>query len=444
MTTPGRPAAPIQAGPSPAGAPTPRPRAGSQPGSGPASSPGLPALLAALFVVSLALRPQIAAIGPLAPRIVAELGTSFAFVGLLTAIPVLCMGLFAPFGPSLARRIGVRAGIAASVAILAGFGVARAVLPGPEWLLVLTFGVGVGTGLVGPMLPMFVRGRLPGHLVGGTAAYAGGISIGAALASALAVVLADAAGGWRGSLLLLSAASFLPLAAWGLMVRRAVEVPAGVTLPPPAPRGAEGPRLRLPVLPWRRPVAWAIGLLFGMQSWLYYGTTAWLVSAYVEYGWAPGSAALLLAIVSALSLVAIVIVPYASRRGASRRSLLVVASVAATTALGGVVVVPGPGIAWAAILGVGLGMTFTLVLALPADIGRDARDVGAAAAMMLLVGYLMASVAPFVMGAVRDATGDFRASLWLMVAIAAFMVPLAWTLAPGRLRPARTAVVPGP
>ena len=47
----------------------------------------------------------------------------------------------------------------------------------------------LGTALVGPILPMVVRSRLPDHLVGGTSAYAAGTTIGAALAVAVAEVL---------------------------------------------------------------------------------------------------------------------------------------------------------------------------------------------------------------------------------------------------------------
>lgn len=76
-------------------------------------TPGPPAAagaLLALLVIALATRPQLAAIGPLAPGIIGELGVPFAFVGLLTTVPVLCMGVFAPFGPRVVHRIGVRAG----------------------------------------------------------------------------------------------------------------------------------------------------------------------------------------------------------------------------------------------------------------------------------------------------------------------------------------------
>jgi CP family cyanate transporter-like MFS transporter len=117
----------------------------------------------------------------------------------------------------------------------------------------------------------------------------------------------------------------------------------------------------------------------------------------------------------------------------------------ATIGLGGITVLADPAVLWATCIGLGLGATFTLVLTLPTDISDDAREVGGAAAMMLLVGYLLASVAPFVLGAVRDATGDFAASLWALVVVAAAMVPLAWTLAPHRLRPAaREGVAPAP
>ena len=75
------------------------------------------------------------------------------------------------------------------------------------------------------------------------------------------------------------------------------------------------------------------------------------------------------------------------------------------------------------------------MLTLPTDVAADARETGGAAAMMLLVGYLIAWCAPFVLGAVRDATGAFAAGLWLMIGVCAVMLPLAWSLAPHRLRP---------
>jgi CP family cyanate transporter-like MFS transporter len=398
------------------------------------------ASLAALLLVALALRPQLSAIGPLADRIIADLDTTHAFVGLLTTIPVLCMGVFAFIGPALANLFGVRAGITLSVGTLLLFALLRAVVPGAVPLLFLTFAMGVGTGTVGPILPMFVRGRLSGHVVAGTAAYAAGTIIGAAVGGGVVVPLARVTGGWREALIVLTVVSALTLVGWLWIARRMPGSPGRDA--DRDPTAAATRRLELPRLPWRRPVAWAIGLLFGLQSWLYYGTTAWIANVYVERAWDPAAAAGLLTLMSVASLGAIVLVPALSARGASRRTLLAASAGIGALGLVGVTVPAEPAILWTALIGLGLGMTFTLVLTLPVDISDSQREVGAAATLMLLVGYLIASAAPFVLGAVRDATGNFEASLWLLVGIATLMVPFAWSLAPARLRPAaRIAVV---
>jgi MFS transporter, CP family, cyanate transporter len=230
----------------------------------PVALAGTPVVLA-LFIVALALRPQLSAIGPLVPQVLAEFGPSHAFVGLLTAIPVACMGLFALAGPPVAARFGTRGGVTLSVVVLVASGILRALVPGAELVLLATFGIGVGTAVIGPIFAMFVRDRMPTQLVGGTSSYAGGTIVGAALGAAFAVPLAAALGGWRGAMLAISLVSIACLVTWILVVRGR-----------PSPNAASaGPRrLERPRLPVRRGVVWAIAILFGLQSWLYYGQTA--------------------------------------------------------------------------------------------------------------------------------------------------------------------------
>ena len=54
-----------------------------------------------------------------------------------------------------------------------------------------------------------------------------------------------------------------------------------------------------------------------------------------------------------------------------------------------------------------------MVMTLPLDFERTPERVGALVAMMLGLGYTIGATAPFVLGAVRDATGSFDAVLWL-------------------------------
>jgi CP family cyanate transporter-like MFS transporter len=382
------------------------------------------AVLTALVVVALALRPQLAGIGPLSGRIIDDLGVSHAFVGLLTTIPILCMGLFAPLGPVIAGRLGARPAIALAAGTVGVAGLVRALAPGEPTLLVFTLVIGIATATSGPMLAMYVRGVIDDHRVAGTAAYAGGTTLGAAVTAGIVVPLAVVLGGWRASLALVSAASAVGVGVWlSLTASKPEHALAG--------DGAAA-RVRLPV---RRPVVWALGLLFGIQSAVFYGVNAWLPSFYVERGWEPALAADLLAVSSLAGLVSIVVAPLASRRGLERRQLLAAAAASATVGLGGVILAPALAWVWVIVLGAGLGLTFTVVLTLPTDVAADAGEAGGASALMLLVGYLISSVAPFTLGAARDATGSFAVSLWLLFLLAASMLPLSWALAPEHLRP---------
>jgi len=87
-----------------------------------------------------------------------------------------------------------------------------------------------------------------------------------------------------------------------------------------------------------------------------------------------------------------------------------------------------------ALLGLGIGAYFPLALTLPVDVASDAGEAASISALMLLVGYLLAATAPVVLGIVRDAAGNFEAVTWILVGIAAAMIPLSLALNPARLK----------
>jgi len=73
-------------------------------------------------------------------------------------------------------------------------------------------------------------------------------------------------------------------------------------------------------------------------------------------------------------------------------------------------------------------------MTLPLDVAAGPAQVGAVAGLMLGAGYCLTALAPFVLGAVRDATGSFTATLWIIVATAGAFVVLGSTLTRERLR----------
>jgi MFS transporter, CP family, cyanate transporter len=363
--------------------------------------------VAALFLVSLALRPQIIGAGPLIPAIQSDLGISHTVAGLLGSIPVLCMGIFAPAAAYVSGAIGARLAIAVSVGLIAVGGLLRVAVPNIAVLIVLTLPVGIGIAIAGTLMPAAVKARLPHRPAFGTGIYATGIQLGAAVSAAIAVPLADLHGGWRFALGAFSVAAALSGAAWLVL--------GG---------GEERPRIRVrPLkLPIRNPTAWAVSLVFAMIAVCFYGLSAWLPDAYVEHGWSEGSAGALLAVVQAATVPTGLVVPWLADRWGSRRFYLTSAATVQMGGLLGVQLAPGAGWLWAVVLGVGIGTLFPLVMTLPLDLSDDPAQAGAVTGMMLGVGYSITGLAPLVLGLVRDATGSFSASLWLVVGIEACLL----------------------
>ncbi len=276
------------------------------------------------------------AIGPLLPFIRDDLDLPASVAGLLTAIPVLCMGLFAPIGPRVAARLGPRLAFATCLAMIAGFGLVRAFVPSAGLLFLATLGVGLGIGIAGAVPSMVVSQHLPRHRAMGTGAYAGGIVAGSAVAASVAVPFATG-GDWERSLAIISILSFGSLIAWLVLVRA---------------DGQQRPvRSRAMRLPWGNRTAWLLIVTFGLQSVIFYGIVAWLPNALVERGWSPAETGVLIGVFNGVGLVTTLGVPLFADRFGTRRGQLVAATVVGTAALIGINAAPDLMGAWVDPLG---------------------------------------------------------------------------------------------
>jgi CP family cyanate transporter-like MFS transporter len=377
------------------------------------------ALLAALFLGALALRPQLVGVGPLVPEIDDDLDVSHAVAGLLGTIPVLCMGVFAPPAAFLAGRLGTRAAIAACLAGIAAFGLARAAAPGAPLVLALTLPIGVGMGLAGALMPVAVKEHFAHRPAFASGIYTTGIQVGSALSSALAVPIAAAWGGWRAALVVFSGCTVLIFAGWMLLT----------------PPEREHRRTVPPRLPWGRRLVWGLVLVFALQSIVYYGLVAWMPDSFQERGWSDQSAGALLGVMSVAAVPGGFVVPYLADRLGSRRQWMELTAGAIFVGALGVAALPDAGFLWAVFAGFGIGATFPLTLTLPLDATTKPSEAGAVVGLMLGAGYTIAAAGPIALGAVRDLTGSFATSLWVLVALALALLAAIAPLSPERLRP---------
>ena len=360
--------------------------------------------LVAIVLVALNLRPAIASVPPLADVIAGELRLNAVATGLLTTLPVLCMGLFAPLAALASRRFSGERVLCAALALIA-LGSALRGLPAWPPLYSAAVLTGVGIAVAGALLPSLVRARFPDRIGPVTGLYTTGLIGGALFGAGLTPLL----GPWPIALALWALPAVAALAVWLV-----VAVPA---VPAPSTRAGE----RAP-LPWRSRTAWAATFFMGGQSLLYYASLAWLAARYTALGDTPAEAGLLLATFSASQLISALGLPLLAHRFGDPRPWIAgsVGLTGVSLALVAAVPLAAPWL-WAALLGLGMGGQFALALTVLAGLGSTPAESAAASGMALFGGYLLAAAGPVLFGAALDVTGGY---LVPFAALAVFALPV--------------------
>jgi len=375
-------------------------------------------LLASLMLIALNLRPALSSLAPLLRQIESSTGLSSSAIGLLTTLPVLCLGLFAPLAPRLARRWGSERTLGAILALLAVGIVLRSLLP-PAGLFLGSLLAGACIGVLGVLLPALVKRDFPaqaGQLMG---LYTMMLCIGAALAAGATAPLAEAFGGhWQPALAIWAAVALVALLVWLPQLRQPPSVPAQ--------RNA-GRSL------WRNRLAWQITLYMGLQSSLAYIVFGWLPTLLVDRGLGTVQAGLMLSGSVLTQLVSALTAPWLATRGRDQRLAIVVVMAATLAGLLGCLYAPLDSLwLWAVVLGLGQGGTFSLALALLVLRSRDAETAGRLSGMAQGAGYSLASLGPLLVGILHDATHSW-APMGLLFTLIAVLATL-FGLGAGRTR----------
>lgn len=358
-----------------------------------------------IVVLAFNLRPAAVSVGPVLPEVRAGLGMTPTVAGVLTTLPVLAFATVGAAAPVLARRAGVhRVTLAALGAVVAGLGL-RAVVDSPLPFLALSV-VGLsGMATANVLLPSLVKLHFPQRVGLLTSLYTTSLAVGLTMASALTVPVSEGLGSWRWGLGAWAVTALVAAVPWLGLLRHDLapdEQPHTVTL-------AQVARTRL---------GWAMAVLFGLQSLQAYSIFGWLPQVYRDAGFAPGTAGLLLGVVTGMSIPLSFLLPSVAAR--MRHQGALVTALTACYPLGylGLVLAPVAGAwVWAVLVGVGASV-FPVVLTL---IGLRSRTPGGTAALSGFtqsVGYLIAATGPFGVGLLYDVAGSWTPPLLVLAGLA--------------------------
>jgi MFS transporter, CP family, cyanate transporter len=366
-------------------------------------------LLLGIILIAANMRASITAVGPLLSDITRAYGLSGAEAGLLTALPVLGFAAFSPYAPRLSRRVGMeRALLVAMMALFVGI-IIRSLASAPA-LFAGTVLLAAGIAVANVLLPALVKQHFSGRQASITAVYATVMGFLAAVASGLAVPLADALpGGWRAS-----------LGVWGVLVV------AGFVLWLPRAVGASSAASdgSPTSLPWRSRVAWQVTAFMGLQSLGFYVMIGWLPSVLKTNHLSARAAGFELLAYQFMALATTLLLPLVAERRNDYRVLAAGASACCAAGYLGLLLAPGISLLWVLVAGCGAGPTLVLALSFMALRVRDPRQAAALSAMAQSAGYLLAAAGPFVFGALHTASDGWSLSLIMLVgsAVALFGV----------------------
>jgi|TARA_A100001391_G_scaffold173011_1_gene134757 CP family cyanate transporter-like MFS transporter len=365
-------------------------------------------LLITIVYVAMNLRAGLISVGPVIDSIGTSLGLSATALGVLLTLPVLCFGVFAPFAPRMLKLQSAERLILFSLFLLTGGVVLRSNL-GSAGLFVGTFLLGLAISVVMVLLPGIIKRHFPvnaGLMMG---LYSTALAAGAATAAGVTVPMEQWLGDWRLALGFWAIPALLAALAWVPQVRGEPAFSAR--------RPAAVPRLRSNWL------AWQVTLFMGTQGAIAYSIFGWLPLILIDRGLSAQNAGFVLATLMSIQLSTSITGPWIATRGRDQRStIFVLLTLVAVGFLGLIYGAISAVYIWAGVFGLGFGGMFAVAMALLVLRSPNPQVAAAISGMSQGVGYMIAAVAPLIVGVLHEYTGDWNAvAVFMMLLILAAM-----------------------
>lgn len=369
-------------------------------------------LLLAILLLSLNLRPAIAAIGPLIQSISQFAQVKSVGISLLTTLPLLMMGLGAIYAATIRQALGERGGIAIGGAIIALACLTRLWADNRYGLFASAGLVGLGIAMIQALLPGFIKRNFGTATSSVIALYSTGIVAGAAIASGTASWLEDHLG-WLNTLAGWSLPAVVATLIWMLASRGSLNEGRSTV---------QAAKRNVPF--WRIGRCWSLLLFFGIGTGAFMLAMAWISPFYIGLGLSKGTAGILLSvltIVEALTALwlSMVIGRFPDRRGLLITSLLLVAAGFLTLFVAPLL---APYFA-VSLLGVGIGILFPMSIIVAMDHLKDPTLAGNFTAFVQGGGFIIASLVPLTAGSLRDVFNNLS-YIWLLMIVASLAMLL--------------------
>lgn len=355
-----------------------------------------------LFILSMNLRASITIISPVLKNIQMDLHMSSAVVSLLTALPVFCMGIFAPLAGKLSERWGIELTIALSVLLIGVSTALRLIASSPVLLLVTAILSGIGIAITGPLISGYIKKHFPRSSSSMIGVYSAGMGIGASLSAGLVVPVMHAFHqSWNAALAIWSVFALAGVLVWIPIIKKSKQ-----SQPTKNESGSQKSRL-----PWGNRYVWLLMIMFGLQSGVYYSLATWLAPKVQDVGYSDAYAATTVTVFSVMQMICSFIIPIIINNSTKRKPWMLLCALSSFTGIFMLIIGGISPVFCAALAGIGAGGLFPLAMILPLDATSTPKEASDWTAMIQFGGYIISGIIPMLVGVIKDITNTFDVAL---------------------------------
>ncbi len=355
-----------------------------------------------LFILSMNLRASITSISPVLKNIQMDLQMSSAVVSLLTALPVFCMGIFAPLAGKLSERWGIELTIALSVLLIGVSTALRLIASSPVLLLVTAILSGIGIAITGPLISGYIKKHFPRSSSSMIGVYSAGMGIGASLSAGLVVPVMHAFHqSWNAALAIWSVFALAGVLVWIPIIKKSKQSQSTKN-----ESGSQKSRL-----PWGNRYVWLLMIMFGLQSGVYYSLATWLAPKVQDVGYSDAYAATTVTVFSVMQMICSFIIPIIINNSTKRKPWMLLCALCSFTGIFMLIIGGISPVFCAALAGIGAGGLFPLAMILPLDATATPKEASDWTAMIQFGGYIISGIIPMLVGVIKDMTDTFDVAL---------------------------------
>jgi len=355
--------------------------------------------------------------------IILEMHLTYAEAGFIFSMSILALVVLRiPWG-ILTDRIGVRLASGLALTLLGISGVLRGLATNYETLLLFQLFLGVGLAAIMPFLPKLVASWFPTEKAGlAMGVSISGYAIGDVIVLSATPYLLTSLGSWRNVLYMYGAWTLVLAAVWWTLAKEPSQEYR--TEPGSKARHRSG---------WLENLA---GLLKMKQLWLLTGLylcagacydtiLVWLPSMLEAEDFSPTTAGLITSMLPLGFLVASFAVGTLSDRAGLRKPFILVLGLVSGPAIYAAGTLATPAV-WFPTFVTGLCTigVLTLVLTMPLELPQISASVASAVGLISSIGSIGSFLMPTVVGQIRDVTGSFHWSVFLLAILSEFMLIL--------------------